>query len=496
MNNVLEYLESAALVCPDKTAISDRDTALSYAALRERAMAYGAMLRERVTAGCPIGVIADRDAETLPLFLGALYAGCFYVPIDPDMPGEKMRAILDDCACPCVLGRQKDRELLAALSYEGEFLTAEDAAPGASCPVPSCGPDAPAYMIYTSGSTGKPKGVLKSHGAVISFIEAYTATFSFSEEDVIGNQTPFFFDASAKDIYLLLKVRASMVIIPTELFMMPPSLIEYMNEKRVSFISWVPTALSIVAQLNTFSYIKPTTLRKVFFIGEVMPMKYLNRWRDALPELQYVNLYGQSELAGACCWYEVKKRFADDEVLPMGRTLPNCRIVLLDGETVVTEPDHIGEIYLISPALAAAYYNDPEKTAACFPVRDFGDGVPVRCFKSGDLARYDAEGNLVFASRTDFQIKHMGHRIELGEIEAVAGALPAIRRCCCLYDREHSRIVLFCELTEDLNGRQIQSLLRPRLSSYMLPSRVKILERLPLNPNGKIDRALLAGKLS
>ncbi len=494
MTNVLEYLETAARRYPGKPAVSDREQTLCFSELLRTAKRVGAMLRARGISGGAVGVIAERDAQTPALLLGVLYAGAFYVPLDPDMPAHKLQMILEDCGCGAVLGRAERKGLLAAAAWEGPLLTPADA-PDADCPLPEGGADKPAYMIYTSGSTGRPKGVLKSHGAVISFIEAYTATFDFSAEEVIGNQTPFFFDASAKDLYLMLRTAAEMLVIPTELFMMPPSLIEFLNERRVTFISWVPTALSIVAQLKTFRYIKPTTLRKVFFIGEVMPMKYLNMWREALPDVRYVNLYGQSELAGACCWYEVRGSFSDDEVLPMGRTFPNCRIVLMDGEQVVTEPGRIGEIYLISPALALEYYGDPEKTARCFLSKDFGDGVPVRCFKSGDLARYDGEGNLVFASRADHQIKHMGHRIELGEIEAVAGALPEIRRCCCLYDKKHSRIVLFCELNTPLDSRALQSLLRPHLSSYMLPSRFSVMEKLPLNANGKIDRALLSRTL-
>ena len=182
----------------------------------------------------------------------------------------------------------------------------------------------------------------------------------------------------------------------------------------------------------------------------------------------------------------------DAQSLPMGKPLCNCRIYLLDGEQIVTEADRVGELYLVSPALALEYFNDPEKTAAGFQMRDFGAG-PVRCFKTGDLARYDNEKNLVFASRTDYQIKHMGHRIELGEIEAVAGALPGIERCCCLYDSIKNRIVLFCQTAPDsaLTGKEIRQMLRPRLSAYMLPAKVHLLPALPLNANGKIDRQRL-----
>jgi len=262
-----------------------------------------------------------------------------------------------------------------------------------------------------------------------------------------------------------------------------------LNEKKISFICWVPTALSIVTQLNTFLEVIPETLEKVFFVGEVMPMKQLNKWRKALPNLQYVNLYGSSEIAGISCYFEVKETYEDIMVLPMGKPLSNCQIYLLDKDAVVTEPNHIGEIYYASDALALEYFHDPDRTAGSFLNKDFGNGLQ-RVFKSGDLAQYDMDGNLVFASRSDFQIKHMGHRIELGEIEAVAGSLKEIDRCCCLYDQRKSKITLFCQLTKGCgkNGREIRSLLRPMLSTYMLPSKVIVMENLPLNANGKIDR--------
>jgi acyl-CoA synthetase (AMP-forming)/AMP-acid ligase II len=225
-----------------------------------------------------------------------------------------------------------------------------------------------------------------------------------------------------------------------------------------------------------------------------------------LPELHYVNLYGSSELAGVCCAYEIP-RGELPQTLPMGRPLPNCRVFLRGEAGFVTEPGVLGEVWIVSPALALEYWGDPEKTDAVFTVEELPDGSRARVLRSGDLAEYDGAGNLVFVSRKDFQIKHMGRRIELGEIETVADSLPEIARCCCLYNDAKKRIELFCELnaarenTETspacpfppvpLDGKAIQSRLRPLLSDYMLPAKVHILDKLPLNPNGKLHRQAL-----
>jgi acyl-CoA synthetase (AMP-forming)/AMP-acid ligase II len=195
----------------------------------------------------------------------------------------------------------------------------------------------------------------------------------------------------------------------------------------------------------------------------------------------------------------------------MGKPLPNCRVFLRGENGFVTEPGVLGEVWIVSPALALKYWGDAEKTAAVFTEETLPDGSRARVLRSGDLAQYDEAGNLVFVSRKDFQIKHMGRRIELGEIEAVADALPEIARCCCLYNEQKKRIELFCELSsqgtrpapqesvgtslacppdlrQPLDGKVIQSLLRPLLSDYMLPAKVHILDKLPTNPNGKLHR--------
>ena len=481
--NILNIIEETSAKFPNKAAFVYSDKIYTYSDACSTAKALATLVPEDIK-NSPICVIAERNAETAIYFLAVIYSGNFYVPIDPNAPSEKIQNIIDDCDCKVIFGSSRPN------NYNGLFFTINDK-PNAVCDIPELDESSPLYMVYTSGSTGKPKGVLKSHGAVISFLEGYMATFDFSSDDIIGNQTPFFFDASAKDFYLSLKIGATLEIIPTEKFAMPTDLVEYLNERKITFISWVPTALSIVASLRTFNYILPEYLRKVFFVGEVMPMKHLNVWRNALPDVQFVNLYGQSELAGISCYYEVHGEFADSETLPMGKPLCNCKLYLLDGDTVITEPGKIGEIYVVSNALATEYYNDTDKTAKSFIYKDFGEGE-VRCFKSGDLASLDNNGNFIFASRSDFQIKHLGHRIELGEIEAIAGALPEIKRCACLYNSEKQAIVLFVEAYDtNITPKEIKHILRQKLSSYMLPEKVKILDSLPINANGKIHRTKL-----
>lgn len=495
MSIVLQYFENVVNKHPDKTAIELRDQRLTFRELQSFSRRVGATIGKLNVSNKPVGVLVDRAIEPIIGFIGTLYSNNFYVPIDMEMPIAKISHIIEDAGISVMLCSRSGDDILQSINYSGQVIHYDDIS-ATECDIPADSDNDNLYMIYTSGSTGKPKGVLKTQSAQISFVNAYWERMGIEDTDIIGNQTPFFFDAAAKDLFLMICKGITVAIIPSELFALPPELIGYLNEKRITIASWVPTVLSLVAQLNPFSMYKPATLRKVFFVGEVMPMKHLNLWRRELPHITYVNLYGQSEIAGICLYFVVEGEFENTDTLPMGKPLDNCEIYLVDQDAVVTEANHVGELYIVSDALAACYWNDEEKTKQSFLYRDFGNG-PVRCFKTGDMAQFDNSGNLVFAARKDNQIKHMGHRIELGEIETVAGALPDVDRCCCVYDQNRRKIVLFCQLTPDSEktSKELRSELRPLLSSYMLPGKVVIKEKMPLNRNGKIDRQMLKNEI-
>ncbi len=488
MGSVLDYLDRAAMQRPDKTALSDGTRSYTFRSLRQTAYGLAWRLRDRGVTGQAVGIYAHRRAEVIVGMLACAASGNCYVPLNPLAPESKNARIITHAGVRFILGLEEGEyrgraEGAEYLAWDGLDIVPRDGEP----PVRPTERDT-LYIIYTSGSTGEPKGIRKSHGAMMNFIEAYVQALDFTSEEIIGNQTPFCFDASAKDIYLTLRTGARLEIIPSGRFAFPVTLIEYLNEKRITFLSWVPSALAIVARLRTFRDILPVTVRRVCFVGEVFPIKDLEAWREALPDIQYINLYGSSELAGVCCLYPVPAGEPLPAALPIGKPLGNTRVYLYENGQIVSGQ---GEMLVESGALADEYIGDPEKTAQTFMELEI-DGEKRRVLRTGDWARYDEAGDLVFLSRGDGQIKYKGYRIEMGEIEAAVNALPFIGQACCLYNAERERITVFCTANRDgLKLRELNDALSDRLVDYMLPRRLVVLDEMPLNANGKIDRPYL-----
>lgn len=492
MKNILEYLEQVCQCYPDRVAIEEPENSITFSELKLQAQMVANEIKKHNIKNVTIGVMADRKIETVVLFLGTLYSKNTYVALNPEMPEEKFDYIVQANSFPIILGSDNNNPL--AQKYQDRYINYKWRETTFSSDLENLEiktPEIPMNIVYTSGSTGVPKGVVKSHAAMISYIEAFCKTFIISNEEVIGNQTPFYFDASAKDIYLMLKTGAKMVIIPTQLFATPWLLVEYMNTKKVTTINWVPSALSIISKLNIFDELLPEYLTKVFFVGEAFQVKQLKKWQKALPDISYINLYGSSEMAGVCCYYIVEDNF-EKEALPIGKPLCNSQIFLVDEtNNVITESGVTGEICIESLALADGYYQDQETTDKVFKNENLG-GENKRIFHSGDLAYYDEENNLVFAARKDFQIKHMGYRIELEEIEQSALMTDEIKDCGCVYNPKNDKIYLFCAVyNPETTIVDIKNRLKSKLPSYMVPNVVKILDEIPLNANGKTNRQQL-----
>jgi acyl-coenzyme A synthetase/AMP-(fatty) acid ligase len=224
-------------------------------------------------------------------------------------------------------------------------------------------------------------------------------------------------------------------------------------------------------------------------VGEVFPVKQFNIWKRTLPQVRFTNLYGPTECTGVCCYYHVDQEFEAGQAIPIGRPFPNSQILLLTDQNTLAGPGEQGEICVRGTCLSLGYINDAERTAAAFVQNPLNNAWPELIYRTGDIGRYNEDGELMFVSRKDFQIKHMGHRIELGEIEANVNLIDAVKSAGCIYDQEKSKIVLF--YVGDISEKDLKEDLKLKLQRYMLPNTIKQLEAMPLTATGKINRVLL-----
>lgn len=493
--HLMEYLDTIVRLVPDKLAFSDGQTGLTFREIREQSRRIGSFLARHKHKHEPVVVFMARGPRPVAAFFGVLYAGCYYVALDQEMPAHRIELILRELKPKALICDETTCRQAAELSpasaiyqYDEMILASEDTARLKDIQDHAIDTD-PAYIVFTSGSTGIPKGVIANHRSVIRYVETLSELLHLDRESIFGNQTPLYFDACLKEIMPTLKFGATTYIIPKQLFMFPLRLVEYLNEHRINTICWVVSALTMVSGLGVLEQKIPEFLRTIAFASEVFPIKQFNRWRQALPETRFINLYGPTETTGVCCYYEVDREFDLDDVIPIGRPFPNTDILLLDEQQKVPQPGQPGEICIRGTSLTMGYYRDPEKTQASFVQNPLNDAYPELIYRTGDLGRLNQRGELVFMSRKDQQIKHMGHRIELGEIEVIAGMFSGIEHTGCLYDHEKQKLWLFYVGTAS-TGEVIQ-FLRDRLPRYMLPNVVRQLESIPLTSNQKIDRQSL-----
>ncbi|MCI9395348.1 MAG: D-alanine--poly(phosphoribitol) ligase [Lachnospiraceae bacterium] len=494
--NVTYWLDETAARFPDKTAYADENKEITFSELWAQARAIASELTQRGLFKKPVAIFLEKGVDVLVSFMGAAYSCNFYSPIDVDMPGSRVNKILEVLEPAVVITTGTLREVFSAYDYKGELLLLEevlvsDVQDDALEAARGKGIDTDLlYVLFTSGSTGVPKGVTINHRAVIDYIDWVTETFDITEKDSFGNQAPFYFDNSILDIYSTLKTGATTYIIPKTLFAQPVLLLEYLKEKKINTIFWVPSALIVVAKLKAFKNVDLSdTLRRVLFCGEVMPNKQLNVWRRFLPDVQYANLYGPTEITDACTYYIVDREFSDEEPLPIGFPMPNTDILVLNEENESVTGEEPGELCVRGTSLSMGYYKNPEKTKEAFVQNPLNQAVPELIYRTGDVVKYNERGEIVYLSRKDFQIKHMGHRIELGEIETAVSSLPEISLNCCLYDEKRQKIVLFIE--EELEKAYINEKISHLVPEYMLPNKVVRVEKMPINANGKIDRVKL-----
>ena len=487
MNNILEYLECTAACFPGRTAVEDEVCSVTWKELLTTAKQVGSVLAKRISFQEPVAILTEKSVKTLALMLGVVYAGGFYVVVDPAQPAERMKQILHTLHPALILVENDPAEKTQEWNGENILVAQSVFCSGKTIHEEllrerrkRSSDDDILYGIFTSGSTGVPKGITVTHRAVIDFITHFIETFGFTKEDHIGNQAPFDFDVSVKDIYTCIMTGAKLVILPRKLFSTPPLLLDWLCEKKVTVLIWAVSALTLVSSLKGLAYRVPESVRMVLFSGEVMPVQQLILWQKALPEAAFINLYGPSEITCNCTFYRVPQHISEDVRIPIGYPFDGREVFLLDQNgKEVTQKGRKGEICVSGESLAKGYYHNPQETQMTY--------------RTGDLGFYGEKKELYFAGRKDFQIKHMGHRIELEEIERALNRMDGVEKSCCLLDQKKNQLVAFYQGEAEKN--QIRAQLKKQVPIYMVPHKIIRISVFPLNKNGKTDRKELYRKL-
>ncbi len=490
---VLDYLEQTAQARPHGVAFADETRELSFRELVGRAMSIGsAIMNTPDFRRGVVAVLTGRTVESVEGYIGTLYAGCCYVPIDSAMPIARMTDILEQIRPVAFLYGQKDGKIVDKLCLScpvmaiGEAAQTQPDPEGLKVIRESVLDIDPAYMLFTSGTTGKPKGILISHRGFTDFATWYAEITAVTAEDRLGNQAPFYFDTSVKDLSLTFVTGATTYILPKKCFLFPKLLIDALNDKQITTLSWSTAAFNLVANSGIFDKYVPQYLKRVFLGGEALHAKQLNIWRRAMPHLEFTNFYGPTEVTVDCTWYPIKREFADAEPIPIGKACGNKEVFILTEQDRLAPVGEPGEICVRGTGLALGYLGDWEKTNGAFVQNPLNPLYPDRIYRTGDIGSLTETGDILFLSRKDSQIKFMGYRIELGEIETALNSIPGIRAAVCLFHKEQDKLLAVYE--GELSGGEVAKALTGALPKYMIPTDYHSRSSMPHLPNGKLDR--------
>lgn len=503
MKSAVQLLDRASSMYGNRIGYEDAHSKLTFSELKKLAAVIGTNLLEVLPKTPrhsirPVIVLLPKSVKCIISYMGILYSGNPYVPLDANIPGARLQKIINNLNPGAIITEKEYSKVLeqvdlkeAKVYHYSDLIEGRQDEKLIQQTISGVIDTDPVYIMYTSGSTGDPKGVTIPHRGVLDYAGWVVNTFSLDEHTIMANQAPFYFDNSVFEIYGALLSGGKMVLIPEQLMLFPVKLPEFLKENNINTIFWVPTVLINVANSGILETTRLEELKIVAFCGEIMPNKQLNMWRESNPHCLYANLYGPTEITDVCAYYIVDKEFEDWEPLPVGRACENMRVLILNEDDHLAEAGETGEICVIGSGLALGYWGNKEQTEKVFVQNPINTNYHENMYRTGDLGYVNDEGLIMIQGRMDSQIKHRGNRIELGEIEKAATLIDGVRRSCALFDTDQERIILYLETDLQINLRKVNMELSKYMPKYMLPHVLKKMTEFPMTPNDKIDRKKL-----
>ncbi|MFZ6872702.1 amino acid adenylation domain-containing protein [Undibacterium sp. Di27W] len=478
------------------------DEAISYRCLSDKVEQLARALHARgLRQGQVVALFNDKSADAFACMLACLRLGLIYTNLDPASPWERLRKILHTCQPALLVNSFPDLSFNDGQFEEAkvrclrldELLIAVE-----SIELPDCravSGSSPAYIMFTSGSTGTPKGAVMSHANLLWFIQWARDRFSVTEHDVLTNVNPSYFDNSVFDFYTALFSGATLLPFTVKQVHDTRALVRLLNQAACTIWFSVPSMLVYLLTTRALSKTDLPNIRKIIFGGEGFPKSKLKQLFDLFAErADLENVYGPTECTCICSAYHVQATDFDDmsNLAPLGKLAQNFdyEILALDEQN----PDK-GELFLRGPQVGLAYYNDAQRSALAFVQNPLHTRYSDVGYRTGDIVMRDAEGNLHFQGRADFQIKHMGYRIELEEIEAAINTLGEVTECAVIYkkfDNGLGQIIAYAATNVVSEPANLLARIAAIVPTYMVPRHLFFLDALPKNANGKIDRVKLA----
>ncbi|MGF7047827.1 fengycin family lipopeptide synthetase D [Paenibacillus sp. DS2015] len=481
---------------PDRVAVVLEEEWLTYRQLNERANRLARILRDKgVEADTIVGIMAERSLEMIVGIMAILKAGGAYLPIDPEYPPQRIQYMLEDSGTAFVLSHLEEVQLEVA---RGEIIRIQDVelAQGVSSNLISASTSSRlAYVMYTSGSTGTPKGVMIEHQSVINRIQWMQKKYPLHAADVILQKTSFSFDVSVWELFWWAIAGAQLCLLPPRKEKEPQQIVRAIAKHKVTTLHFVPSMLQgFVEHTESLQEAHQlSSVRHVFSSGEALGVQLVEHFHHVLTAsngTKLINLYGPTEATVDVSYFDCGDRKSNHHSIPIGRPIDNIQLYILNKHRQLVPLQVAGELYISGAGLARGYLNRPELTQERFVPNPFKPGEIM--YRTGDVARWLPDGNIEYLGRLDHQVKIRGYRIELGEIEFQLQQLVTIKEAVVVArNDEESYLCAYVTASSEINTAEIRLQLAHQLPAHMIPSFIVLLEEMPLNLSGKLDRAAL-----